>query len=464
MRNQNQPGDTITLHASQLLGSDGWHADVRLQLQGGRIAAMETGVAPVPGDERHAVLVPALPNLHSHAFQRGMAGLAERRGGASDDFWSWRDTMYRFALRMDPAQLEAVASQAYVEMLESGFCRVGEFHYLHHDTDGGAYADAGEMCARIVAAAQHTGIALTLLPVFYAHAAFGGVAPHPQQRRFISTPEGYARLLARCGELLQRLPGARLGVAPHSLRAVTPQELDEVVRLARGIGADAPVHIHIAEQVGEVCDSLAWSGARPVQWLVDHAPVDAAWCLVHATHVDAGELAAMARAGVVVGLCPVTEANLGDGLFPLPDWRAAGGRWGVGSDSNVHISAAAELSLLEYGQRLRLQARNVVADADASTGRTLLLQAVQGGSRALGAASDGLAVGAPADMVSLAVDAPALACRSGDALVDSWLFAAPAGAVDCVWVGGRKRVEGGRHLQREAVAQRYRAALRALCA
>ncbi|MGC4029255.1 MAG: formimidoylglutamate deiminase [Steroidobacteraceae bacterium] len=453
-----------TIFASQVLTRAGWMSSVRMQLRDGRIASLEPDAAAQPGDERHAAIVPAMPNLHSHAFQRGMAGLAETRGATQDDFWSWRDTMYRFAARMRPEQLEAVAGQAYMEMLESGFGRVGEFHYLHRDVDGGIYADIGEMSGRIAAAAQRAGIALTLLPVFYAHSSFGAQPPREQQRRFVSGVDDYARLIGRCRALLAPMPGARLGVAPHSLRAVTPEELAGVLQIARDLGAQTPVHIHIAEQVGEVRDCEAWCGARPVRWLLDHAPVDGRWCLVHATHVDEGEIAGMAAAAAVVGLCPVTEANLGDGIFPLPPLLERGGAWGIGSDSNVQIGAAAELALLEYSQRLSRRVRNVAARDGFSTGRTLFQRALLGGSRALAAGEPGLSAGAAADMVSLAAGSPALACRSSDALLDSWIFAAPAGSVDCVWVAGRKLVEGGRHLQREAIQRQYLQALQELCA
>ncbi|MGH8444796.1 MAG: formimidoylglutamate deiminase [Solimonas sp.] len=448
------------LHVEQLLSADGWLKSARLHFAGRRIVKIEAGVAAQAGDERHAVIVPALSNLHSHAFQRGMAGLAEIRGSATDNFWSWRDTMYRFASRMSPEQLQAVAAQAYVEMLEAGYCRVGEFHYLHHDIGGRRFADPGEMAGRIVAAAADTGISLTLLPVFYAHASFGGKAPNEGQGRFVHDLDGYARLVERCRELLVVSPSGIVGVAPHSLRAVTPEELAVVTRLLPG----APVHIHIAEQLGEVRDCVAWSGLRPVRWLLDHATVDERWCLVHATHVDAGEIAGIARSGATVGLCPVTEANLGDGIFPVPEFLSAGGRFGVGTDSNVCISLAGELALLEYSQRLSRRVRNVVGLGGYSTGMALYLQALDGGARALGSPSTGLAEGGAADFVSLAVDEPALVGRAGDALLDSWLFASVAGIVDCVWVGAEKQVEHGRHHRRERVRTAYRNVIRELCA
>jgi formimidoylglutamate deiminase len=453
-----------TIHATQLLTATGWESSVRLQIVDGRIAQLEAGVPAQAEDERHAAIVPAAANLHSHAFQRGMAGLAEIRGSATDNFWSWREIMYRFASRMTPGQLEAIASLAYAEMLEAGFSRVGEFHYLHRDADGRHYADRGEMAQRLAAAAQRTGIALTLLPVFYAHSAFGGRPPQERQKRFLSSIDEYSRLVERCQDIVARLPRARLGVAPHSLRAVTPEQLSQVIGIAESVGERTPVHIHIAEQMAEVEDCVAWSGQRPVRWLLDHCSVDARWCLVHATHVDEAELAGIAASNATVGLCPVTEANLGDGIFPLHAFLECGGRFGIGTDSNIHINLAAELSLLEYSQRLVRRIRNVVWLGELSTGRALLQRAGTGGSAALGEAEPGLTIGAAADMVSLAVEEPALNCRAGDQLLDSWFFAAPGNAIDCVWAGGRKLVEGGRHLRRDAIRRDYRDAIRELCA
>ncbi|WP_432347450.1 formimidoylglutamate deiminase [Shinella yambaruensis] len=442
------------IHARQALLTGGWAKDVRIDIADSRIATLETGAAPVPGDERHDTVVAGMPNLHSHAFQRGMAGLAETRGPGSDSFWSWRNVMYRFALSMTPNDVEAVAGQLYVEMLEAGFTRVGEFHYLHHDKDGGHYADIAEMAARIAAAASKTGIALTLLPVFYAHAGFGGTAPGEGQRRFINDRQSYAALLERCRALTDALPAGITGVAPHSLRAVTPEELSDVVAMA----GDAPVHIHISEQVKEVEDSIAWSGRRPVEWLLDNQAVDGRWCFIHATHMTEAETRGMARAGAIAGLCPVTEANLGDGTFPAPDFLAHGGRFGVGSDSNVLIGLPDELRQLEYSQRLAHRARNVLAAPGGSTGRALFDGALLGGAAALGVES-GLSAGSPADFVSL--KARHGLDLAGDALLDGWIFANGA-KVDCVWVNGRRQVEGGRHVAREAIGRRFTATMRAL--
>ena len=434
-----------------LVGDD-WADRVRLEMVGGVISSITTGTDPAPGDERHAIGLPGLPNLHSHAFQRGMAGLAEQRGTTGDDFWSWRELMYRFLDRLGPEDVEAIAALAYVEMLEAGFTRVGEFHYLHHDIDGQPYADPAEMAARIAAAAEASGIALTLLPVFYAHGGFGGAAPGAAQRRFLSDPDGFARLVEGARATVGQ--DAVVGIAPHSLRAATPEEIRTILPLAQG----GPVHIHIAEQRKEVADCLAWSGKRPVEWLVGEMPVDERWCLVHATHVTDAERSTLAKSGAVAGLCPITEANLGDGIFPAAAYLAEGGAFGIGSDSNVLISATEELRLLEYGQRLSRHERCVLGTGGrASIGATLFSGALAGGSRALGVAG-GIVVGHAADLVSLGANDPALVARSGDRLLDSWIFASRAG-IDCVWRRGVRLVEGGRHMRGDETRRRFSAVL-----
>jgi formimidoylglutamate deiminase len=433
----------------------GWVSRVRLTLADGRIARIETGVAAQSGDERHAIAIPGLSNVHSHAFQRGMAGLAETRGPKSaedggDNFWTWREVMYRFLDRLAPDDVEAIAALAYVEMLETGFTRVGEFHYLHHDPKGAPYANVAELAQRIAAAAAQTGIGLTLLPVFYAHSNFGGALPLPGQRRFINNVDGFATLMEKSRAAIVSLGDANIGIAPHSLRAVTAEELRAIVPFAQS----GPVHIHAAEQTKEVDDSIAWSGARPVEWLLDNAGVDARWCLIHATHLTVAETARLAKSGAAAGLCPITEANLGDGVFPAEAYLAAGGRFGIGTDSNILIDPAEELRALEYAQRLTHRARNLLArEAGRSTGRDLFDAALLGGAQALGQTA-GLSQGAPADIVSLDANHPSLVGRSGDAILDSWIFA--GAAVDCVWRFGRKQVTGGRHCAREAVDARYR--------
>ena len=451
---------TKPIHASRALLAGGWRGDVRVTFEDGKIATVSPDSAPRPGDERHAVLLPAIPNVHSHAFQRGMAGLAERRGAGPQSFWSWRATMYRFASAMTPEQVECVAAQLYVEMLEAGYSRVGEFHYLHHDRDGRPYGDIAEMAARIVEAARSAGIGLTLLPTFYAHGGFGAAAPEAGQKRFITTLDSFAALVEASRKHAATLPGANLGLAPHSLRAVAPRELAELVAMAGG----APIHIHVAEQMKEVEDCLSATGTRPVAWLLDNVDVDAGWCLIHATHMSSDETARLAATGAVAGLCPVTEANLGDGVFPAAPYVAAGGRLAIGSDSNVLVDARAELRSLEYAQRLMHRTRNTLAPEGGSTGRMLFDAAVRGGGLALGAGGRGCSAGAAADLLTLDAGQPCFAGRADDTLLDSWIFASSGAAVDCVWVAGRKLVEGGRHVRREVVAARFRDTMHELTA
>ncbi|MDQ2632135.1 MAG: formimidoylglutamate deiminase [Pseudomonadota bacterium] len=443
-----------TLFAETALLPEGWATDVRVEIAGGRIRKLEAGVKARSGDARAAILLPGMPNLHSHAFQRGMAGLAETRGPGADSFWSWREVMYRFALSMTPDHVEAVAAQLYAEMLEAGFTRVGEFHYLHHDVDGRPYADIAEMAVRIAAAAKQTGIGLTLLPVFYAHSGFGGQKLTEGQRRFVNDLNGFARLIESSRKAVESVQEAVVGVAPHSLRAVTPKELAAVTAMA----PDGPIHIHAAEQMREVEDCIEWSGARPVEWLLAKAGLDARWCLIHATHMTEAETKEMAKSGAIAGLCPITEANLGDGTFPGRRFIAKGGRYGIGSDSNVLIGVADELRQLEYSQRLHRQARNVLALPGQSNGRALFDAAVAGGSAALGAGGSGLAAGAPADFVSLDASHPSLAGKAGDAILDAWIFANGA-KVEGVWVRGKKLVEAGRHLRGDAITRRFRKAM-----
>ena len=435
------------IHAGAALLAGGWAKDVRLICEDGVISSVETGVSPQPQDERHAVIVPAMPNLHSHAFQRAMAGLAEIRGPGDDSFWSWRTVMYKFALSMTPDHVEAVAAQLYMEMLEAGFGRVGEFHYLHNDRDGSHYGNIAEMAERIGAAASQTGIGLTLLPVFYAHSGFGGQAPIDGQRRFIHSLDSYGKLMQGAQAVVDSLPGAMLGIAPHSLRAVTGDELAAIEPLAKG----GPIHIHVAEQTKEVDDSLAFSGARPVEWLLDNASVDGRWCLIHATHMTETETRRMAQRGAIAGLCPITEANLGDGIFPAPVFLAEGGHYGVGSDSNILISVPEELRTLEYSQRLSLRARNVIADAGCSSGEKLFLQALEGGGRAL-ASPNGVEKGKSADFVAL--DVSAVSYLPTSQILDQWIFAGGI-AVDSVWVRGKKLVQAGQHIHRREISGRF---------
>ena len=447
-------GDAVNkLYFERALLAEGWRRDVLLTLAGPTIAAIEADVSAPPDAARMGgIAVPGIPNVHSHAFQRAMAGLAERRGPEDDTFWTWRDVMYRFLAHMSPDDIEAVAGLAYVEMLESGFTRVGEFHYLHNAPDGSGYADPAEMAGRIIAAASESGIGLTLLPCFYAHGGCGGKPATPAQARFLADLDGFARLVEASARHLRQLDGARLGIAPHSLRAVDAEELDELVRMC----PSGPIHLHAAEQALEVEECLAWCGARPVEWLLDNLPIGERWCLIHCTHMTHLETQRLARSGAVVGVCPITESNLGDGIFPAVEFERAGGRYAIGTDSNVRIAANEELRTLEYSQRLRDQGRNRLGADGSSTGRALVEAACAGGMRALGlnGSVSGLAAGQRADIVVLDLSQPALVGRGGDALLDTWIFAAGE-VVSDVFVSGRHVVVDGRHTRAEDVRARY---------
>jgi formiminoglutamate deiminase len=434
----------------------GWTHDVLMGVDDGRIATLAIGASRADADEHHGAAIPGLCNVHSHGFQRGMAGLSERRGQSGDDFWSWREIMYRFLDRLTPDDIAAITAQAYVEMLETGYTRVGEFHYLHNDVDGNRYADPAETAGSIVEAATITGIGLTLLPVFYAHGDFGGAAPSAGQRRFLSDVDSFVRLMETSRA---KLPAdASIGVAPHSLRAVTPEELAAILPSAQG----GPIHIHAAEQVREVESCVGWSGARPVEWLLDNAAVDARWCLIHATHLDDRECDRLAASGAVAGLCPVTEGNLGDGTFPGVRYLAAGGRFGTGTDSNILIDPAGEMRAFEYSQRLLRRQRALLAGEDMpSVGLTLFTRSLAGGAQALGQ-DTGFVPGTPADILTFDMTHPALAAADDVTLLDRWIFAGRAGLIDTVWRGGAKCVTGGMHVAREAVARRYRTTLEKL--
>jgi len=436
---------------------DGWANDVHVVVDGSTIVSVGRDAANLCGEPVHGIAIPGLANLHCHAFQRGMAGLAERRGPSSDSFWTWREVMYKFLGRLTPDDVEAIAAFAYMQMLERGFTALAEFHYLHHDIDGTPYADLGEMAGRLAAAASATGIGLTLLPSFYAYGGFGGQPPAARQRRFLNDPDRFLRLLARCREITADAPDTRVGIAPHSLRAVTPETLKDVVAAS----TDGPIHIHIAEQEKEVADCVAWSGRRPLTWLCDEMAVDQRWCIIHATHLEEAETLRLAASGAVAGLCPLTEASLGDGIFDGARFLSAGGRFGIGTDSNIDIDAAAELRQLEYSQRLAARARNVMATETAeSTGMRLYRTALGGGAQALGRGESAIAPGCRADIVVLDADQPDLACVDGDRWVDAWIFVAGRAAVQSVIAGGALVVTNGQHRDREAITARYTRALK----
>lgn len=442
----------MRIHAAAALLPDGWAQDVTISVAGDAIAAVTIGTAPQPDDLRVSALIAGMLNLHSHAFQRGFSGLTEYRGQAQDSFWTWREMMYHFALRLDPDEMQAIAELAYVEMLEAGYTRVGEFHYLHHAPDGRPYATPSELSQRIFAAAENTGIALTHLPVFYAHGGFGGAAANDGQRRFLHGIDAFDRLMQDCAERLRR-PQDRLGLAPHSLRAATAEHIAQLSATWRG----RPLHIHIAEQLKEVKDSIVHFGARPVEWLLDHCDVGPDWCLIHATHLTQAEVEGIAQSGAVVGLCPVTEANLGDGVFPAAAYLQQGGSFGVGTDSNVAISVAQELQMLEYSQRLTLQGRNICTNAG-PTAEALFLRAAKGGAQALGAELPQIATGALADLVALH---DPLDLAHPQSLLNRWVFGTGI-RVSQVWAAGTHLVQDGRHRDHARVKAQASRVLRRL--
>jgi formimidoylglutamate deiminase len=458
-----------SVFAEVALLPDGWARDVLFEV------APDGGLAAVTPNARARLLdaqagdielaagpvLPGMPNLHSHAFQRAMAGLGEHAANAEDSFWTWRELMYRFVARLEPRQIEAIATLLYIEMLKAGYTAVGEFHYLHHQPDGAPYADRAETGKRMLRAAEAAGIGITLLPVLYGYGGFGGQPAGDGQRRFLNDPDGVLEIVAGLEAALGDDPRGTVGLAPHSLRAVTPETLSAALD---GLSARAPVHIHVAEQTREVEDCMAWSGARPVRWLLDHAPVEPRWCLVHATHMEPDETADLAASGAVAGLCPTTEANLGDGLFDGPGYWAAGGVWGIGSDSHVSVSPIEELRWLEYGQRLRDRRRNVLRGRAPGIGAQLFRDALEGGARALGRPIGRLAPGFRADFLVLERDLPTLVGLEDDALLDALVFAGNRNPVRDVAVGGRWVVRDGHHPAEAGALQHFAAARRALLA
>ena len=444
---------------------DGWADHVLLEVDDlGTIVsilpsaspAMEADVRVLPGPT-----LPGMPNLHSHAFQRAIAGMTQRRGSGDDSFWTWREAMYGSLDAIGPDELEAIAAALYVELLEGGFTSIAEFHYVHHQPDGTPYADDAELSWRILAAAEQTGIGLTHLPVLYMTGGFDQRPLSRRQERFRWTPEGVLSLRERVDAHLSGQRNRRAGLALHSLRAVPPDALSHAVEGLRSTCPSSPIHIHIAEQTAEVEACRAHHGRRPVRWLCENWTVDARWCLVHATHIDADERQLLLEREAIAGLCPTTEADLGDGLFPAVEWARAQGRWGVGTDSHVGRSAADELRWLEYGQRLHHRGRNVLRfPSSVHTGAGAWLAAVEGGARALGLPVRGIAVGQQADLVSLYPHAPGLAGLAGDALVDAMVFGGAASPIHTVLVGGVPRVVDGRHVAREEVMPRFSRVLR----
>lgn len=449
------------IFAKRAMTSRGWQKDVRLTTVGGRISNIETGQIPQTNDVKVDTILPAMANLHSHSFQRAMAGMTEYRRAGKDSFWTWRDLMYRFTAHLTPDHIEAIAAFVFLEMQEAGYASVGEFHYLHHQPSGVRYDDLGEMSVRIAKAAAITGIGITHLPVLYTYGGAGQEPLKNGQLRFGNSVDQFNELVERAQTIIGSLPSdCNVGIAPHSLRATSPADLAAVLQ-ARVSG---PVHIHIAEQPKEVNDIKAWLGATPVEWLLDHANVEDHWCLIHATHMTETETINMAKSGAVAGLCPVTESNLGDGPFNGSLFLKAGGAFGIGSDSNVLISLTQELRTLEYSQRLRDISRNVLVISDGSVGKTLYMGAAQGGARALGRGTGEIGVGELADLVAIDSATPALCALHQDQLLDGLVFAANDTVVTDLWSAGRHAVRSGRHINREKIIKNYRSAMHSVMA
>ena len=425
--------------AKTALLPDGWKNNILISVgENGLIEDVQPGQTSVDAIKLDGPVIPGMANLHSHAFQYAMAGLAEHAEGDQNSFWSWRKVMYDFLGRLGPEELEKIATDLYKQMLRAGYTQVGEFHYLHHQPDGKPYDDRAQLSRCMIRAAKAAGIGITILPVLYATGGFGGKPPEDGQKRFINTPEQILDIIASLRREYENDPQVRVGFAFHSLRAVTPEMIAEVAKAVRQIDPQMPIHIHVAEQEKEVEDCKAWSGKRPVEWLLDNADVDRHWCLVHATHMTEEETRGLARGGAVAGLCPTTEANLGDGLFNLSPYISAGGKFGVGSDSHISVNMIEELRLLEYGQRLA-QRRRIIARTEAAphSGAFLYRQALEGGWQATGVNAGKIEPGSRADFIVLENDRN----RKNDLVLDTAIFAANASPVKHVFVGGRQVVK-----------------------
>lgn len=448
-----------TLYAESVLLADGWAQNVQITLgDNGVISNIAKGLStPAPDAEKiNGTLLPGMANCHSHAFQRAMVGVAEVRSSTGDDFWGWRDTMYRFLGTIGPDELHAIASQLYVEMLKAGYTGVGEFHYLHHAPGGGTYDNPAQMSHTIISAASEAGIQLTLLPVLYQYAYFGGTAAGPQQQRFLHDAPGFQRLLQSLASDYPNSPELTHGMALHSLRAVDQRLLNQGVATIKELYPDAPIHIHIAEQLKEVDACLAHSGQRPVEWLLDHADVDEQWCLVHATHLSSAECSRLANSRAIAGLCLTTEANLGDGLFPAQQYMEHRGRFAIGSDSHISVSVVEELRLLEYGQRITHKRRTILANnAKPAVGAYLYEQALRGGAQALGIKTGAIAIGMRADFIVLDNTDPVLYGKREDQLLDAWIFASQRPSVKDVMVAGQWKIRDGHHNQEEEIQQTF---------
>ena len=462
IRQYKNHGENVNLFAELALISEDWAHNVRISIgNDGKIKDIEIGVEPDKDDKKliNRILLPAMSNLHSHSFQRSMAGITEKRTKKQDSFWNWRKIMYDFIEKLNPEHIEAIAALVFMEMLESGYASVGEFHYIHHQQGGIQYENVTETSTSIFSAAIQTGIGLTHLPVFYMQGGLNGEIFSQVQLRFKNNSEQYLRILEQIENEIQRASkDYMLGLAPHSLRAVSPESLKDIISSKQFL----PVHIHIAEQQKEVKDFKYIYGQRPVNWLLDNINIDSQWCLIHATHLLLEETAKLANSGAVVGLCPITEANLGDGIFDGSEYISYGGKFGIGSDSNVHITLTGELRMLEYSQRLSLKERNIMNNISGSLGKSLYTNALRGGAQALSRNSGTIASGKWADLLTLDSKALAFYCSSEDEILDRWIFTADDSLVREVWSAGRPVVVDGRHIKHDQIEKHYRKIIRKL--
>jgi len=442
-----------SIHARYALTLQGWQKDVTVVIENGQISGINNRLdaSGVHVD----ILLPAPVNLHSHSFQRAMSGLTEERGQqGQDSFWTWRQLMYQFLEHLTPDHVGAIAEFVFMEMLEAGFAAVAEFHYLHHDATGQPYTNLSEMAEQITRAATNSGIGLTLLPVLYMQGGCDGRNLMGGQRRFGCDLDLFEKLWAQSAAGITNSPSDfRIGVAPHSLRAVPPHALAQVQNISRS----GPIHMHLAEQTNEVSEVSAHLGARPAQWLLDNTPVDERWCLIHCTQMTDQETIQLAQSGAIAGLCPITESSLGDGIFNGRNFLHAGGQFGIGSDSNIHIALWHELATLEYSQRLRDQSRASLAMPDRSTGRVLFETATNAGAQAAARHSGRIETGNWADLIALSSDNEILCHCENDQILDSLIFSGRGHTcVSDVWTAGRHMVTAGRHKNRDHIVKAYR--------
>jgi len=446
-----------------LLTENGWVENAVVQLNREGMVQSVSSDEKVDAEYVDGFALPGFQNAHSHAFQYAMAGLAELHTGTGvpDDFWSWRNAMYSLALQLSPDQMEAVATMLYAEMLRHGYTAVAEFHYVHHDPEGKPYGNLAELGERLVAAAQKTGIQLTLVPMFYQMGGFG-MEPEAKQRRFISpTLDDYLNLLESSSKAVSKYSQANLGMGVHSLRAVKGED---IVLLSEKFRNDRPFHIHVAEQKKEITDSLAFYGHRPVEWLLQNVNVTDNYHLVHATHLSDAEVAGIAKAGAHVVLCPSTEGNLGDGLFRFHDFKALGGKWSIGTDSHVGLNPLEELRVLDYGQRLITHKRNTFfEEGKGDSGFNAIQKAFQSGKKAMGKEGQTFfKEGNSFDAVIYDAKAPLLAASGVQNLCNTIVYSCDVSHQLGTMVKGEWVIKEGLHSQQDTIQKDFVKALKAV--